>query len=391
MHGAVSEMQAPAESTWNGTDVDTTTIEGHISRLWRDVTSESAFPGAVRTSILNLVVYTRDGETASRLSDELRENSRRHPSRTIILVGDRLRSGSSVDADVSVYCSGGSGGARALCYEEIRITGHGRVADHLASVVIPLLIPELPTYLWWPSQPPFGHRTFHRLLSIADQLVIDSAQFHSPGDGLANIARLCFAKQGVNDFNWSRMAPWRDVLVQFFDGPAWAPYAYGIRSVLIEIGSGPGSDRSPTAALLLLSGWVASRLGWEPETTLDGLATQDTTISVLQGDRVIPIDLVFAEYGPSAAGRVVKLEIVSQPKGMPPARFTVERIDDGAHARVTMRVHEGAEVTRVVPLAIQSDTELLTGELELAGHDRLYENVVDMASRMAGREIWMPT
>lgn len=382
-------MEAPTASAWKGTDVDTTTIERHISHLWRDVTSESAFPGAVRTSILNLVVYTRDEESAARVSEELRRNSRRHPSRTIILVGDRLRAGSSVDASVSVYCANSGGSARPLCYEEITITGHGRVADHLPSVVIPLLIAELPTYLWWPGQPPFGHRTFHRLLSIADQLIIDSSQFNSPGDGLANIALLCFAKQGVNDFNWRRMEPWREVLVQFFDGPSWTPYAYGIRSARLEVGSG-ASGEGPTAAILLLLGWVASRLGWEPETTLDGAVTQDTTVSVLQGDRVVPIDIVFNNHGREAAGRVVQLEIVSQPKGMPPARFRVERGEDGSHARVTMRVHDGVEISRVVPLAINTDTDLLTFELELAGHDRLYESVVDMASRMAGREIWMP-
>jgi hypothetical protein len=33
---------------------------------------------------------------------------------------------------------------------------------------------------------------------------------------------------------------------------------------------------------------------------------------------------------------------------------------------------------------------VLVDELELVGHDELYDRVVDMASRMAGREVWMP-
>jgi glucose-6-phosphate dehydrogenase assembly protein OpcA len=278
-----------------------------------------------------------------------------------------------------------------LCYEEIVVTGHGRVADHLGSVVRPLLLPELRTYLWWPGQPPFGHRMFHNLLRMADQLVVDSAQFSLPGDGLANLARLTRAQQGVNDFNWGRLTSWREIAAQFFDGPTWLPYVHDIRSITLDFGSGGQDHRRATAGTLLLLGWVATQLGWEPETTLDGMAEDNLTISALQGDRLIEIRLQFHDRGPKAAGRLVGVEIVSQPRNLPPARFLVERLEDLDHAHVTMKIHEGQEIRRVVPLNLKSDADLLTDELELAGHDVLYESVVDMASRMAGREIWVPT
>jgi len=135
---------------------------------------------------------------------------------------------------------------------------------------------------------------------------------------------------------------------------------------------------------------VGTRLRWEPETTLEGMASQDQTISVLQGDRLVDIHLRFLDHGSSLAGRLTGIELVSQPKSMPPARFSVQRQDDRDHAHIMMAVHEGPEIQRVVPLRIKSDADLLTDELELAGHDHLYDEVVDMASRMAGREIWTP-
>lgn len=381
-------MEIATSASWQGTDVDAGKVLGQLGAVWKDVTQQGSHKAAIRTSILNLVVFARDHEDAERIVDELRHCSQRHPSRTIVLVADRLHEGTSVDADVSVYCTGS--GSAPLCYEEIIFTGHGRAADHLGSVVTPLLLPELPTYLWWPGQPPFGHRMFHRLLNVADQVVVDSGQFSLPGDGFANLAHLVQGRQGVNDFNWGRLTPWREVVAQFFDGPTWSPYAYDVRSVDLEFGSGTEDFRRATAGVLLLLGWVATGLHWEPETTLDGLASHDQTISVLQGERLIEIHLRFRDHGPQLAGRLCGIELVSQPRTLPPARFAVRRREHQDHAHILMSIHEGQEIQRVVPLQIKTDAELLTDELELAGHDHQYERVVEMASRLAGREIWIP-
>jgi glucose-6-phosphate dehydrogenase assembly protein OpcA len=378
-----------ASASWAGTDVDVGTLERHMAELWRQVTSETEGAAGVRTSILNLVVYARDGDDAKRISSELRSCTDRHPSRTIILVGDRHEPQSSVDASVTTYCVP-SKDHPPLCYEEMVFTGHGRVADHLSSIVIPFVIPGLPTYLWWPGQPPFGHRIFHRLLSVVDQLIVDSAQFNTPADGIANLALLSRAKQGINDFNWARLRPWREIIAQFFDGPHWAPYAQGIRSIRMEYGSGASDYRRAAVGTLLTLGWLAEELGWEPESTLDAPLSRDFSMSVLQGDRVIDIDLNFRDPGSDAAGHLMALEFVADPKGLPPARFKVIRSDDLRRADVSATVHEGTDIRRAVPLELESDADLLTHELEMAGHDRLYEQIVETASRLAGRELFIP-
>lgn len=382
-------MMEPKVETWEGADVDTTALESRMSELFCKISRQESYTGAMRTHIFNLVVYAADMQMFDRIQSSLHGLAHRHPSRAIILCSDRFNPKSSVDASIRVYCHGGSLGNAPLCHEQIRINGHGRVADHLANVVIPLLVPELRSYLWWPGQPPFGHRMFHRMLAVTDQLVIDSAEFVSPGDGFANLARLCGRQQGVNDFNWARLRPWRDVITQFFDGPQWAPYAESIRS--IQLGFGRRGDTSiVTSTVLLLLGWIAQGLAWEPETTLDNLITEDVTLAALKGERVIPIEIHFDDYGPDSAGRLMAVEVVSQPRGGQPARFTVHRTDDIDHARVCTAVLDGPEIIRVVSLDLRTDPELLADELDLVGHDFLYERVVDMASRMAGREVWLP-
>jgi glucose-6-phosphate dehydrogenase assembly protein OpcA len=382
-------MSDVASASWSGTDVDIGTLERQLGDLWGRVTSQTGDTGGTRTRILNLVVYAQDEQHAERISQELRDCTDRHPSRTIILIGDRHVAQSSVDAKVSAFCVP-SRGDRPLCYEELVFTGHGRAADHLSSMVIPFVIPGLPTYLWWPGQPAFGHRVFHRLLSVVDQLIVDSAQFNSPADGIANLALLSRAKQGINDFNWARLRPWREIIAQFFDGPHWAPYAFGIRTIRMEYGTGTTDYRRAAVGTLLTLGWLAQELGWEPETSLDAPLARDFSVSVLQGDRVIDIDLNFRDHGASAAGHLMALEFVADPKGMPPARFKVVRSDDLRRADVSATVHEGTAIRRAVPLEIDSDAELLTRELEIGGHDFLYERILETASRLAGRELFIP-
>ncbi len=381
-------MPEPTVATWEGQDVDTTTLESTMCHLLSGVHGDGTSAGAMRTRVFNLVVYASDDQVLNHVETSLNRLASRHPSRAVILCSNRFDLKSHIDASVRVYCHQSAPDRPWLCHEQVQIHAHGRAADHLSNVVIPLLIPELRSYLWWPGQPLFGHRIFHRLLSVTDQLVIDSAEFESPGDGFANLAALCSRQQGVNDFNWARLRPWRNVITQFFDGPQWAPYAESIRSVRLEFGKG-GNASTVTSGVLLVLGWVASRLGWEPETTLDNLVTEDVTLSALKAERVIPIEIRFADNGPDSAGRLMTVDVVSQPRGGQPARFSIHRTDDLDHARVCTAVHDGPEITRVVALDLRTDPELLADELEVVGHDRLYEEVVDMASRLAGREAWL--
>ena len=49
-----------------------------------------------------------------------------------------------------------------MCTEQILIKTGGELSQHLARVVTPLLIHDLPVVLWWPDDPPFGTRQFAR-------------------------------------------------------------------------------------------------------------------------------------------------------------------------------------------------------------------------------------
>ena len=75
----------------------------------------------------------------------------RHPSRTIILVPLEGRK-SSVEADATVRDFELPGGREVLS-EVIELRLRGDAADHPASVVLPLLISDLPAFCRWRGQP----------------------------------------------------------------------------------------------------------------------------------------------------------------------------------------------------------------------------------------------
>jgi glucose-6-phosphate dehydrogenase assembly protein OpcA len=379
---------ASSPTTWQGKDVEATALEKQLGQLWKQLAGAGGSP--VRTHVFNLVVYTTSREQALAVIVDLEALERYHPSRTIVLIADRAAADSTIDAELGVQCDSGFGSGRVACFERLLLTVRGRAADHLASIVAPLLLPELPTYLWWPGQPLFRHRNFNRLLSAADQLVIDSAQFESPGEAFADLSTMCSSRFGVNDFNWARLTPWREVIAQFFDAPTLTPYVHGIREIRAEFGADPDTAYSGSAALLLILGWLASRLGWKPETTFDRANQRDVTLAVLQRDRLIPIALIFRDHGREAAGTLVRLEMDAEATDCPPASFQITRADDQQNVTVRTLIDGECRIQRVVPLGSSTAAELLADELQVTGKDVLYEEVVRAASLMAGREAWRP-
>ncbi|MGH2442248.1 MAG: glucose-6-phosphate dehydrogenase assembly protein OpcA [Chloroflexota bacterium] len=387
MAPGVKTTSEHGDRIWRGKDVDVTMLEGHLTDLWKTLARKKDMQ-PVRTHIFNLVVYVGEHAHAHRILDSLNALGQLHPSRTVVLIADLNKTESTIDAEVILRAD--SSQSISVCHEQVLLTVHGRAADHLSSVVIPLVLPELPTYLWWPGQPLFGHRMFHRLLSSADHLVVDSAQFESPGDSLADLARLCTGPHGVTDFNWARLTPWREIITQFFDGERMLQHVRHIQSMRLEFGKGGGSQGEVTSSVLLLLGWMANQLDWVPDTTLDRPAQNGVTLSVLQRERRIPIDLVFREHGPDNACRLMNIEIRSKPPGSTPAVFRVSRSSDLQHVRTSIKVGDETEISRVLPLEVRDDVELLAAELEITGQDNLYDAVVASASRMAGRETWNP-
>ncbi len=234
-------------------------IVGELARLWGDISSEvEQETGQIplRTSILTLVIIAR-GESQIRVAHEtLHELVEQLPSRVIVV--EIHPAGSSFDASVSGHCRL-HGAGRTACYEVIELHTPPERIDAVPSMLAPLELYDVPSYMWWVGQVDFDSPEFKRLTSVADRIIIDSSRFDSALDAFAAFERfLCDSASGCTgtDLAWARVTRWREALAQAFDHPETIGLLHAIESVELAY------DPSAEAQALLIVGWLASRLGW---------------------------------------------------------------------------------------------------------------------------------
>ncbi|SDZ10569.1 glucose-6-phosphate dehydrogenase assembly protein OpcA [Micromonospora pattaloongensis] len=167
-----------------------------------------------------------------------------HPCRLLVVVrSDIERDRSRLDAEIVV------GGRLGPC-EAVVMRMSGRLALHAESVVMPLLVPDVPVVTWWNGVPPEEIATDF-LGVVADRRITDSAQAADPVAALRQ--RAIDYAPGDTDLAWTRITPWRTLVTGAFD----TAEARIVGATVVA----PRSD--PTAALM--TSWLAARLGIRPE------------------------------------------------------------------------------------------------------------------------------
>lgn len=212
----------------------------------------------VRLSVLTLVAVCTDDDGARSAEEVLTRLAQAHPARAIIIVGDPAAVG-GIEADLSLHCVADRGGAQ-VCVEQVLLRVPGERRGHLASVVTPLLVPDVPVYVWLVGAPTLEGAFGHQAVAVAERLIIDSGAYPDPASTLARLADEDAAQQHplpIVDLAWARTRPWRELLAGAFDGTDMRPFVRSIRSV--EVVS--NGDVPSTQAWLVL-GWLASKLGW---------------------------------------------------------------------------------------------------------------------------------
>jgi glucose-6-phosphate dehydrogenase assembly protein OpcA len=166
-----------------------------------------------------------------------------HPCRLLVVVRTEIeRERNRLDAEIVV------GGRLGPC-EAVVTRMYGRLALHAESVVMPLLVPDVPVVTWWHGEPP--EQIANDFLGVvADRRITDSAQSAHPIDALRQ--RAVDYAPGDTDLSWTRITPWRTLVAGAFDTTEAQ-----ITSATIVA---PRAD--PTAALMV--GWLTARLGITP-------------------------------------------------------------------------------------------------------------------------------
>lgn len=329
-----------------------------------------------RASVLNLIVFAEREVHARRAARSISDLALRHPSRAIIVLADRGQR-ENIEKHIEMHCQLPiPDGARQVCYEQILVRAHGDVDDRLASAVIPLLVPDLPVFLWWTGTPPLGARSFGDLLRLTNRLIVDSADFARPEVTLPIIARISEAARGrfgLTDLNWTRLTPWREIATAFFDVPAWRQFLDGINGVRVGFAVDmDGRDIHPSQALLLV-GWLASRLGWRPLETLAPSEAGGLLFAVARPDGARIMIRVRPRFERGLEGGDISGIRVQASAGRQQAEFVVKRQPDPHHQTATVFLDGERRWERTMPLPSPAIVELIGEELAILGGDRTYE------------------
>jgi glucose-6-phosphate dehydrogenase assembly protein OpcA len=194
--------------------------------------------GSPAMSMVMTLVIVVDEDASDDAMRVARQASHEHPARVLgVILGDK-RGSSQIDAEVGT--GAGWTGETAL----IRLTGE--VVEHAESVVLPLLLPDSPVAIWWPSDPPADPAS-DPLGSLAQRRITDAAAA-SRGKSKAIHAQCSSYAPGNSDLAWTRITPWRALLAAALD-----------QQPLRVTGGAVTAERiSPSAELLVA--WLSDRL-----------------------------------------------------------------------------------------------------------------------------------
>lgn len=358
-------------------------IERQLTALWQQASQDEEHGGVTRASMFNLLVYVPSRTEASKLDEMLTDITAARPCRAILMVADSNAPEETLTAEVTSRCTLPSASSKQVCCEQVTITAGGAQADEVPSAVAPLLLSDLPVYLWWHAVPRLADKAmFRRLVDLSDRVVIDSAQFRDPEADLASMAAVLTETPrwtALSDLNWARLTAWRALLAGFYDIADYRPLLNQLKQVTIRYAP-PATDSSliPTRALLL-AGWLASRLRWSVQPGSAKRTTESASLEVSVDGRSFGLEFAHTrrEIEPGHLALVTLESDADQS-----VTFTVRRSADGQRIETSVTRGEEKGVQRVLSYEGLSETELIGKELEILGHDRVYEQAVLAAGEM---------
>ncbi len=368
--------------------VDIAKIEKELQTLWQSASDSGEATGSVtRACAINLILYSEDADAETVAGDVLDDITTRHPCRAILAIS-RQSSTPSLEAWVSARCHiTDSKSGKQICCEQITVRSEGNGPHELTSVVLPLVISDLPVFLWWRAKK-VDFASVRPFLSYVDELIVDSAKDEGSCNFFSDVIHIIGAyleeKHGaqivVSDLNWRRCLLWREALALSFDdqhGHLSIEALKDVKSIDVTYAGGKNVCSGHLNQTLLFVGWLAGRLGWQFNSATNAL------IQFASGQQRIEVNIKAASADESNTGNIcsVKVEfnqkslpsiVLQQTPGAPGVQMFATKSGDAAIAE------GGAEEIR---FKVNQSTEARLIDLELEAIDR--DPILESAYRMA--------
>jgi glucose-6-phosphate dehydrogenase assembly protein OpcA len=230
------------DAIWSAEDTSPAEIEAALRAMEAERHQEDR---AVPARVLNLVTIV-DREWRGEVENRLAGVGRYHASRTVLCAVERRRE--TLSARASVHVQGNA------VREHVLLELGDRHLPRLDRIVDSLVITDLATAVWAPH----GHDVgVDAVCGVAQVVLRDSVDEPDTHTALGRAVELS-QRTYVVDLAWLRTTPWRERIAATFDPPEWREHLRRLSAVTVR--HSPDSE----VAALLLFGWLASRLGWDP-------------------------------------------------------------------------------------------------------------------------------
>jgi glucose-6-phosphate dehydrogenase assembly protein OpcA len=346
----------------------------------------SAYPSSIDSSLSqaclsNLIIYTEDMADQELISQTMAQFVVKHPCRVIVILSQPRQGGAKIEAEVSPHTYTSASGKNAVC-EQITLKASGSGVRELASAVQPLLVPDLPVYLWWRGVFLEQRALAEQLLTFVDRFIYDGVTWTNLHYTVLQVSDFFERYQstvGFTNFNWSRLRPWRENCANLFDVGLYDKELCDIERVTVEFMALPGREEGFQFRALLFVSWMAVQLGWEP---IRGIGGQERAQLQFQSKKGKPVDgeLVMLPQSKPSAQSIQRVLIAID--GESKQELSIER-DHTDHVEILASIKASdRSVIRKVPHLDSSTADLLYRELGRRGRNRVFEKSFNMASKL---------
>lgn len=356
-------------------------IEKGLTNLWQAAAKSRDGEGeapVMRACVMNLVIYADSPSKLAAVTEVVAKLTWSYPCRALVLVSEPENNQNDMQAWISTHCQQPGGKGQKVCCEQITIRGYGEASERLDSMILPLLVPDLPVVVWWPGDVPLESVILQRILANADRFIADSSKFSDYLAGLGSMAALATSHSNVivSDFNWSRLTPWRGLIANLFDTPQLLPYLFNMERMEVEFVQ-PQGEKPNLAMAVLLVGWLACKLNWQPAFALKQRG-RNFTLILNQNGQPLSIDFKVTAEANSDPGCVTGIKIVASNDNKE-AHFGISLADGSGLAYIMVEENNNPN-TRKIMLSHRDDADLLIEELREMQHDPTYEQVLRMVA-----------
>ena len=191
-----------------GKEVPIEKVERELRLLWE------ADDARTNASLVNLAVYSEEETALVDNSNIIREITREHACRALLIGLDRDKKDATVRSWINAHCHLAHG-QKSVCCEQIafHLTGHSR--GRFRNTIFAHVQSDLPLIFWWQGNLSniFRESLYRRI----DRLVIDSSSWSTPNEQFGKIGE---AIEKVNlvvqDLSWARTYHFRLAIASLY-------------------------------------------------------------------------------------------------------------------------------------------------------------------------------